>query len=109
MAAKRGNAAAQNNLANSYYRGTCGLTQSSKKSIEYYTLAAKQGNASAQSNLGVMYVSGDGIGTPGEPLTFATLVWTAAPWSDFLQWNGPGVYAVNATMSIFGASASSNQ
>jgi len=49
------------------------------------------------------------LGTPGEPLTFATLVWTAAPWSDFLRWNGPGVYAVNATMSIFGASASSNQ
>ena len=52
MAAKRGNAAAQNNLANSYYRGTCGLTQLSKRSIAYYTLAAEQGLARAQLNLG---------------------------------------------------------
>jgi TPR repeat protein len=63
MAAKRGNAAAQNNLANSYYRGTCGLTQSSKKSIEYYTLAAKQGLARAQFNLGTMYCNGEGVET----------------------------------------------
>ena len=36
------------------------------------------------------------LGVPGEPFTFATVVWTAAPWSD-LRWNGPGVYAVNAS------------
>ena len=66
MAAKRGHAIAQYNLGIYYDQGMHGVTQSSKRAFEYYTLAAKQGNASAQSNLGVMYVSGDGI-TPCIP------------------------------------------
>ena len=39
----------------------CGLTQSSERAIELYTLAADQEHADAQLNLGVMYASGDGI------------------------------------------------
>ena len=40
-----------------------GLTQSSKRAIEYYTLAASQGHPDAQSNLGYMYANGNGIET----------------------------------------------
>ena len=54
-------ALAQYNLGQSYYQGVHGLTQSSKRAIEYYTLAAEQGYIDAQYNLGHMYVRGDGI------------------------------------------------
>ena len=43
MAAKRGSATAQYNLGLYYKRGIRGLTQSSKRAIEYYTLAAEHG------------------------------------------------------------------
>jgi len=61
MAAKRGNATAQYNLGVFYHQGIHGLTQSSKRAIEYYTLAANQGNPEAQLHLGTMYVKGLGI------------------------------------------------
>ena len=63
MAAKGGYAAAQFNLGHSYRQGIHGLTKSSKRAIEFYTLAAAQGDADAQYNLGVMYAQGDGIET----------------------------------------------
>ena len=61
MAAKRGNANSQCVLGNHYEQGRHGLTQSSKRAIEYYTLAANQGHAGAQYNLGRMYAIGNGI------------------------------------------------
>ena len=54
-------AAAQYNLGNFYRQGIHGLTESSKRAFEYYTLAAEQGLANAQGNVGLMYVNGDGI------------------------------------------------
>jgi TPR repeat protein len=63
MAAKRGNAGAQNTLGLFYHQGFYGLTQSSKRAVEYYTLAANQGNAEAQYNLGIMYYYGTGVET----------------------------------------------
>ena len=41
-----------------YAQGTHGLTQSSKRAIEYFTLASEQGYDNAQYNLGVMYATG---------------------------------------------------
>ena len=58
MAAKRGNASAQNNLGLYYRQGGHGVTQSSKRAIEYYTLAANQGHPTAQFNLGCIYTNG---------------------------------------------------
>ena len=63
MAAKRGNASAQYNLGLYYQQGIRGITQSSKRAFEYYTLAAEQGDAEAQNNLGYMYANGNGIET----------------------------------------------
>ena len=59
--AKRGNAIAQANLGQAYNQGIHGLTQSTKRALELYTLAANQGDAGAQYNLGRMYAIGDGI------------------------------------------------
>ena len=58
MAAKRGHATAQYNLGYFYREGSHGLTQSSKRAFEYYTLAAEQGHANAQNSLGLMYARG---------------------------------------------------
>tara|TARA_B100000780_G_scaffold114974_1_gene80622 strand:+ start:187 stop:2085 length:1899 start_codon:yes stop_codon:yes gene_type:complete len=63
MAAKRGDATAQSNLAIAYKHGWLGVTQSSTRAIEYYTLAANQGHATAQSKLGNMYYFGNGVET----------------------------------------------
>ena len=52
---------AQYNLGVCYDGGNLGLTQSSKRAIEYYTLAANQGHPDAQYNLGQMYVRGECI------------------------------------------------
>ena len=57
MAAKRGHAGAQYYLGQSYRQGELGLTQSSERAIEYYTLAAEQGLAEAQYNLGYIYAN----------------------------------------------------
>ena len=63
MAAKRGNATAQYNLAICYEQGIHGVTQSSTRAIAFYTLAANQGHLDAQLNLGTMYANGKGIET----------------------------------------------
>ena len=63
MAAKRGSATAQYNLGLYYKRGIRGLTQSSKRAIEYYTLAAEHGLVEAHYDLGGMYAQGEGIET----------------------------------------------
>ena len=58
MAAKRGNATAQNDLGVFYEHGRRGVTQSNRRAIEYYTLAANQGHPTAQFNLGCIYTNG---------------------------------------------------
>ena len=75
MAAKRGLAIAQAKLGQFYREGIHGLTQSSKKAIEYYTLAANQGLAEAQCSLGLMYAKGDGI---EQSYSKARELWTKA-------------------------------
>jgi len=61
-----GNAGAQATLGVFYEQGIHGLTKSSKRAIEYYTLAANQGYPEAQFNLGAMYVNGDDIETSAD-------------------------------------------
>ena len=51
----------QYNLGNYYREGSHGLTQSSKRAIEFYTLASNQGHAKAQYNLGAYYCNGTGV------------------------------------------------
>jgi TPR repeat protein len=50
IAAERGEASAQNNLAEMYEKGE-GVKQDFQKAIRYYTLAADQGHIEAQNNL----------------------------------------------------------
>ena len=54
--AQSGDAAAQHNLADEYYR-----QGNHAKAVEWYTKAAHQGYALAQSNLGLMYAEGQGV------------------------------------------------
>ena len=56
-------ASAQYNLGLYYNQGKHGLTQSSKRAFEYWTLAAEQGISDAQLNLGNMYANGKGVET----------------------------------------------
>ena len=56
-------------------QGMFGLTQSSERAFEYYTLASDQGDAEAQTNLGVMYATGDGVETS---YSKARELWTKA-------------------------------
>ena len=58
--ARRGNAAAQYNLAIMHHKGQ-GVAQDSLIAIQWYRNAARQGHAAAQHNLGVMYGRGDGV------------------------------------------------
>ena len=58
--ARRGNAAAQYNLAIMYHKGQ-GVTQDNLVAIQWYRNAARQDHAGAQHNLGVMYGRGDGV------------------------------------------------
>ena len=58
--AKRGDAEAQFNLGNMYYKGQ-GVLQDYKQAVKWYRLAADQGNAAAQFNLGVSYYKGQGV------------------------------------------------
>ena len=76
MAAKRGNATAQCNLGTCYNEGMHGLTQSSKRAFELYTLAANQGYADAQYNLGRMYANGEG--GIERPFSKARELWTTS-------------------------------
>ncbi len=58
--AKAGDALAQYNLGNAYYKGE-GVTQDAREAVKWYRLAAEQGLAKAQSNLGVLYAKGEGV------------------------------------------------
>lgn len=58
--AERGDAEAQLNLGNMYYKGL-GVTQDYAEAMKWYGKAADQGNAEAQLNVGFMYEEGQGV------------------------------------------------
>ena len=58
--AEQGNARAQSNLDEMYYRGQ-GVQKDDKIAAKLYKLAVKQGDASAQFNLVWMYYHGQGV------------------------------------------------
>jgi hypothetical protein len=60
MAADRGNAEAQNDLAVMYDAGD-GVAEDDAEAVRWYRQAAAGGNPSAQHNLGLMYADGDGV------------------------------------------------
>ncbi len=60
LAAEKGYAKAQNNLAICYYNGH-GVKQDYSEAVKWYTLAANQGNANAQYNLGFCFSNGHGV------------------------------------------------
>ena len=60
IAAKEGNAEAQNNLGRFYYKGSW-VKKDYAEALKYFRLAAKQGNAEAQFSLGEMYDAGQGV------------------------------------------------
>jgi len=57
--AKMGNAEAQCNIAEMYYK-SLGVPQNLDESIKWYVKAAEQGNAEAQFRLGIIYAIGEG-------------------------------------------------
>ena len=57
LAAERGDALGQNNLADLYLRGE-GLAQSDASAKEWFEKAADQGNTGARIKLGYLYASG---------------------------------------------------
>ncbi len=59
-AAEQGDAAAQSNLGEMYYKGE-GVPKDSVKAVEWYRKAANQGDARGQSSLGMMYAKGEGV------------------------------------------------
>lgn len=58
--AEQGNAAAQYNLGQMYYKGK-GLPQSYPEAVKWFRRAANQGDAAAQFNLGEMCFEGKGV------------------------------------------------
>ena len=60
MAAERGDAKAQTQLAFMYIKGE-GVPQDMKKAFDLYMQAAVQGDATAQYNVGIMYYFGKGV------------------------------------------------
>jgi hypothetical protein len=60
LAAKQGDARAQNNLGLMYANGQ-GVPRNYKTAVKWYTLAAEQGHSFAQSILGQMYRKGQGV------------------------------------------------
>ena len=58
--AKKGNAAAQFNIAVMYAKGL-GVTKNDVEAVKWYQKAAEQGDADAQANLGLMYEKGRGV------------------------------------------------
>jgi uncharacterized protein len=58
IAAEQGDAGAQINLANIYYKGQ-GVVQNYKEASRWYRLAAEQGNVEAQVKLANMYYKGE--------------------------------------------------
>lgn len=64
LAAKQGNARAQNNLGDMYFMYGAyshGASMHFAKGAKWYRLAAKQGDARAQNNLGGIYAVGQGV------------------------------------------------
>ncbi len=60
IAAEKGSARAQHNLALMYEHGQ-GVTRDSGEAAKWYRMAADQGNAGSQNNLAVLYESGEGV------------------------------------------------
>jgi len=60
MAAEKGHARAQHNLALMYENGQ-GFSRDLAEAAKWYRVAAEQGNAGSQNNLGALYESGDGV------------------------------------------------
>jgi TPR repeat protein len=60
LAAEKGEAEAQFELAGMYRRGE-GLLQSYGQAVKWYRSAANQGHARAQISLGIMYQQGEGV------------------------------------------------
>ena len=60
VAAKQGDADAQNNLAINYANGS-GVPEDDAEAVRWFRLAAEQGNATAQYNLGNVYANGWGV------------------------------------------------
>jgi TPR repeat protein len=60
LAAKQGNAKAQNNLGEMYYQGE-GVSKDDAEAVKWFRLAAEQGYSEAQHNLGSMYNAGKGV------------------------------------------------
>ena len=58
--AEQGDAAAQSNLGNAYYKGK-GVSQDYVQAVFWYRKAAEQGYADAQYNLGFCYCEGEGV------------------------------------------------
>jgi TPR repeat protein len=61
LAADRGDAEAQFNLANMYYSGKGGLQPDPQETARLYRLSADQGYAQAQLSLAFLYEKGDGV------------------------------------------------
>ena len=59
--AEKGATWAENMLANKYYFGKLGLTQSYDKAIQLYEMAIAQGDPHAMFQLGTMYSLGEGV------------------------------------------------
>lgn len=59
-AAKKGNAFAQCQIGNLYFRGI-GVEQDFQEAVEWYKNAAQGGDASSQLRLGLMYANGQGV------------------------------------------------
>ena len=60
IAAQRGHAGAQHNLAVMYENGE-GVSQNHTEAAKWYRLAAEQGKVGSQNNLGCLYESGSGV------------------------------------------------
>ena len=60
QAARKGDAAAQYKIGESYDLGR-GVAQDYKEAVQWYRRSAEQGNAQAQFALGEMYKNGDGV------------------------------------------------
>jgi len=60
MAAEKGHAIAQHNLAIMYEKGQ-GVPQDFEEAAKWYRMAADQGKAGSQNNLGILYESGHGV------------------------------------------------
>jgi len=58
--AEQGNAEAQYNIGQMYYKGK-GALKDYKEAVKWYRKAAEQGSADAQYNIGQMYYEGDGV------------------------------------------------